>query len=244
MWSILENRIVIGYKGEIGSAIMQYVQGTVGIDIECSEGKLVKGDTFLHICIPYSKKFIEQVIGYIHQYDPLVVLVHTTCPVGTTRKIHEQITTGIVHVPVHGSHPNILEDIRLYHFFVGAMDDYIGQLVCDYLDRYAVVDVRAYLCSSPESTEFHKIMSTELVRHTIQFYQIWKQHCMKMHINWAEVIAALQMIHDCDVRAGRQPFNARIFQRAGPIDTEVSGKHCLSTNKYLVPGKTEGSNAT
>jgi len=231
-----EERVVIGSKGVIGKAIGEYVNLTTGIDIG-TKHKPEKADrTIVHICLPYfdDGSFVDVICKYIKQLKPTLTLIHTTCKIGDTREIKQRTKSRVVHVPVHGTHSNMLEDLKLYRFYVGAVDEEDGLMACDYLDRYCRISNTSYLCATPESTEFSKIMTTEKLRNDILFFQNWKQKHKKCTVNWAEVVDVFEHISERDMSVGRMPFSGRVFQRAGPMDTPISGKHCVSKNKDLI----------
>jgi len=241
----LREKVIVGYKGEIGSALVSILKAEYGIEKE--GGRWLKRtvkyrplkDHFLkyqedplymipkglivHICIPYSKQFEEIVMNYIDKLEPKIVIIHTSCAPGTTKKINEQTKVPVVHVPINGRHPNMESDIRKYVMFVGCDSEEDGQFVCDYLNYYGI---DTYLCSSPTLTEIAKLSSTEFLRVQIKFFQRMKTVCKEFNVNWAEFIEFFKAI------------NYKTFQRAGKIDTPVSGKHCLNNNhKILVDAK-------
>jgi hypothetical protein len=228
-----ESRIVVGYRGQVGSAIQKLFDATFCIDFDTEEGNLEK-DSFkiMHICLPCGKDFavelfIKTAQEYIETFEPDLILNHSTTPVGTTRKL-SKFCKNIAHVPVNGRHPDMADDIMHYGFFVGAIDEKIGQEVCAYIERNKL---HTYLCETPELTELAKMASTELLRLNIGFYQDYKIKVRKKGLNWAEFIAFMDNIHRY---APDGVWLNRPFQRAGEIDLPISRKHCLSTNKELV----------
>jgi len=188
----------------------------------------------IHVCIPYSDEFEKIVLDYCDQLEPKMVLIHTSCPPGTTfklwakimnldyaiKKYSEKMDVIIVaHCPINGQHPQMEKDIRRYTMFVGAVGIQ-GAEVCEYLGYYGI---NTYLCDGAWSTEYAKLISTEFLRTQIKFFQKMKEYCKGHPSIWAETIEFFKAI------------NYPTFQRAGPIDTPMSGKHCLETNhKVLV----------
>ena len=89
---INEERIVIGYKGLVGKTIYKIFDAHMGIDIDDEQGKLQENEyRILHVCIPFTKQFVDIVTEYIRWLNSDLTLVHTTCPPGTTREIYETI---------------------------------------------------------------------------------------------------------------------------------------------------------
>ena len=241
-------KLVVGCLGNVGTAV-KYIFKADGIDIKdnfytlyCEDIELTqkqlediyayyqlrekkdKPDIVMHICIPFSDKYFDIVSEYINLFSPMLVLNHTSCPVGTTRKLFELTEAPIVHCPINGRHPNMVDDIRKYRMFVGAIVEETGQRACEYIEWHGL---DTYLCSSPEITEISKLASTELIRVNIEFYQKTKQKIKKRNLNWAEFIAFMQELMD------KGNVYKRVYQRAGKIDTSFSKKHCIMSNKGL-----------
>ena len=91
-----KKNIVVGL-GEIGKPILKLFSKhdlVIGYDVN---PKLMNKkrfeqfsslDTlFLHICIPFNKKFIKSVILLIKKFDPDCVVIHSTVKPFTTKKI-------------------------------------------------------------------------------------------------------------------------------------------------------------
>jgi len=242
-------KLVVGCLGNVGTAI-KYIFKASGIDFrngfytlyhtdgfettqkelvdirDCLYGLVEKNarPIIMHICLPFSENYFSIVDDYINLFSPMLVLNHTSCPVGTTRKLFELTETPIVHCPINGRHPNMVDDIRKYKMFVGALDEETGQRACEYIEWHGL---DTYLCSSPEITELSKLASTELIRVNIEFYQRTKKRIKDLGLNWAEFIAFMQELMD------KGNVYKRVYQRAGKIDTPFSKKHCIMSNKEL-----------
>lgn len=103
--------LVVGL-GEVGEPLRQFL-GAQGHDLNAPtpyEGTI---DT-LHIAMPYGPRFVEQVHQYQTAWAPSLTIVHSTVPVGTTRKI-----PNAVHSPINGRHGSILESLRWLPKWVG-----------------------------------------------------------------------------------------------------------------------------
>jgi hypothetical protein len=238
----MEERIVIGYRGEIGSAITKIFNATKGIGVSdmylpalviSPSGEHInekeKADrTIMHICIPYIKDFTKTVIHYVDKYTPDIVIIHTTCAIGTTREINNLLgnsTTIVVHASVNCRHPNTEADIRKYDMFVGAMSEIAGNEACDYIERFGIV---TYLCDTPESSEFNKIAGTEYCKTMVEFFGYLKKLADDDNkLNWKECIAYFENLMN------KSDGWKRVYRRGNRIDTPISGKHCLNTNHKL-----------
>ena len=231
-------RIVLGYKGEIGSAIADIFKANICIDLNdyVINGKKFENDvlnkidwnkktSILHVTIPFTDNFINIVSDWMLRLKPMITIIHTTSKPGATREIFKQTNLPTVHCPINGRHPNMKSDIQKYDMFVGAIEETTGQKACEYIEFFGL---DTYLCQTPEITELSKIASTDLMRVNIEFYQQMKKKINEMGINWAEYIAFMKNIMEKGDKL------CRIYQRAGEIDTPLSGKHCISVNKDLL----------
>jgi len=247
--SNIREKVVIGYRGEIGSAIYKIFKAEYGIDYY--EGKLtiprfwwhptddfkiphidsdngyvdindLPQDLIMHVCIPYTKEFNETVMKYNQILKPSMIIVHSTVPPEELEELAYDMghSTPVIHCPINGKHPNIEADIRKYTMFVGPVTtEKDGQMACEYLEYYGL---RTYLCTTALGTALAKLMSTEFLRVQIEFFRKYKKICEDFFINWAEIIEFFKAI------------GFKTFQRAGPIDTEMSGKHCLNNNERIL----------
>src|SRR5574343_123027 len=100
--------LVIG-NGKVGQAIAGILKSAV---IDKGGWSGVKRP-ILHICFPYSRKFVRQVRKYIAQYNPDLIIIHSTVKVGTSEKI------GAVYSPIRLVHPNLIEGIRTFVKYFG-----------------------------------------------------------------------------------------------------------------------------
>lgn len=103
---------VIG-MGEVGTALTNV--------LDCPGRDLLPPDTetdpdFLHIAYPWSEDFIRYTVDYQDHYQPSVVVVHSTVPVGTCD------TYGWVHSPVRGRHPDLARDLTVFRKPFGGPD--------------------------------------------------------------------------------------------------------------------------
>ena len=234
----MEKRIVVGHRGEIGSAIFKIFKGTLGIEenifLSTDGNEAKEADrTVMHVCIPYTDKFIDTVVDYVIQYAPDIIIIHTTCAIGTTRKLYAIFCDAdmkikrctVVHASVNCRHPNTEADIRKYDMFVGALNEKEGNEACDYIERFGVI---TYLCDTPESSEFNKIAGTEYCKTMVKFFGTLKELADgDAKLNWKESIAYFENL------MSKSDGWKRVYRRGNRIDTPISGKHCLNSNNRL-----------
>ena len=75
-------QLVIGV-GEIGLAIKQ-VLDCDGYDEYKNMTEVQNEYDVLHICFPYNDDFIHQVKAYQKRVNPILTIIHSTVPIGTS----------------------------------------------------------------------------------------------------------------------------------------------------------------
>ena len=121
-------RIVLGYKGQVGSAICSMIRdsrGTFfGIEKNQKDYKEIENlhGGILHCCIPYSDGFIETLGKYISELKPVTVIIHSTVIPGTTTKLYARFKRKIqiYFSPCRGQHNSLLNDFIRYRKFLAA----------------------------------------------------------------------------------------------------------------------------
>lgn len=103
-------QLVVG-AGEVGTAVHAVLSRAHPVAIRDVEPVDLAADV-LHVCIPWSNRFVEVVRGYQRQHLADLVVVHSTVPVGTCD------SEGWVHSPVRGRHPELVDSLLTFvkHF--------------------------------------------------------------------------------------------------------------------------------
>lgn len=223
--------IIIGFLGEVGSALKEilqeaYPETTSGLDIkdheENSFGSMNGNFDIMHVCIGYSDKFVNIVKDYQDRFTPTYTIVHSTVPVGTTRKF---TGANAVHSPIRGIHPKLKEGMLTFPKFLGGA---AGSYVADHFRR---AGMKVILFDRSETTEALKLFDTEYYRHCIEFMKEVKEYCDKHELNFSEVYTiANQTYNEGYTKLGYPEYARPILQ---PIMKEIGG-HCLVPNSKLI----------
>ena len=189
---------ILGF-GEVGKSIEElYLTAPFAFDESVSVKDLdlyvddgIKDCNYLHVCIPYSDDFVDQVCECIEKETPKNVIIHSTVQVGTTRKIVEQSgLINICHAPVRGVHPDLHEGLKTFPMYVGydktqhATKDFIGAL----LFLLGSIGVTAKVVNKPETSELAKIASTSYYGMCIAFHAEINSLCGEMGLSFEEVM--------------------------------------------------------
>jgi 3-hydroxyisobutyrate dehydrogenase-like beta-hydroxyacid dehydrogenase len=172
----------------------------------------------LHICFPYSETFIHDVCAYIEQLKPSYTVIHSTVPVGTSRKC------GATHSPVIGRHPHLAESIRTMTKFIGGPQ---ASGVADYFRRCGL---NVYLTDKSEATELMKLLCTTWLGVLVEATKETKRLCAKYGIPFELWTIWTKEYNDGYTRLG-MPYVQR--PSLAPIMAKMGG-HCVLPNADLL----------
>ena len=207
--------------GEVGKALFDILDDAYTGEIDSLDVGGLQHGTYdiLHICFPYSDKFIESVKTYQSQYEPKYTVIHSTVPVGTSR------ACGALHSPIRGLHPDLTEGIRTFPKFIGGDR---ASLVADYFRR---AGLKVILCDRQETTELGKLLDTEYYRACIDFTKKAKELADKHGVPFHEAYTLFNMTYNEGyTELGHSEYVRPVLQ---PIMTEIGG-HCVMPNKILI----------
>ena len=156
--------LVIG-EGEVGNSVAS-VFGADIRDVELKDG-LKDHYEIIHICFPYTDNFIENIKKYQREYTPKYTIIHSTVPVGTSRKVEA------LHSPIIGIHPNLVNSLYTFTKFIG------GEKASEVADSFRREGVSVYLTDKQETTELMKLLSTTFYATCIEYTKEVKRLCNK-----------------------------------------------------------------
>lgn len=161
--------LVMGGKGKVGSAIVNLITDAYGsayiLDLaHDAVPSLIEMD-FMHVCIPYSENFLRQVKLAICAYRPTYVIIHSTVPVGTCRKIGK----NVAHSPIRGQHDQLKEAVKTFVKYVAGVTPHVGKECENHLRSLGIPVVR---WNKPEETELNKLMCLSRFLNDLAFYEV------------------------------------------------------------------------
>jgi hypothetical protein len=175
----MEHLIVMGGRGQVGSAVTE-VAADAGMRVSVLDKGVrpseVHGDVILHVCIPYSDKFVDDVKAEIKRYSPVLVIVHSTVPVGTTRNLGVMA----VHSPVRGQHNNLRSGLLSFVKYVGAQSMDSETTAVKHLKSMGL-NVETML--SPDETELSKLLCLSRYLNDLAFYETAFKICTKYGVS-------------------------------------------------------------
>lgn len=208
--------LVIG-NGEVGRAIAQVLNcPTVERDGEVLEARII------HICFPYSDKFVEYVKEYQEKSKAKYTVIHSTVPVGTCNILNA------IHSPIRGKHPDLAPSIRIFVKYFG------GSALEEVVNEFEKRGVTCYTTDKSETTEALKLWSTEQYRNQIaqmrEIYHYCQEHDLPFEIVYQH---SNQTYNEGYEAMGFSEFKKPILKYMG----EKNGGHCIDPNHMLLYGK-------
>ena len=208
--------LIVGY-GEVGQALHGIFQ-CKAVDIE-NQPTIPFHHDYMHIAFPYSEGFEDEVKRYQELYSPKYTIIHSTVPVGTSKRL------GAVHTPIRGMHPNLEYGVRVHQKFLG------GPQAWEVAEYFRDHGLRVIICDSAETTELGMLLGTECYRVNIEFAKHAKELCEKHGVNYNESYTLFaNAYNDGFQRLGLPEY---IRQVLVPIQGPVGG-HCLVPNSELI----------
>jgi len=229
---------VVAGLGEIGNPIFQLISKkvpTVGLDIE---PKLVDKKTlkkyellptsFLHICIPFNKKFTTNVVSLFKKLNPEAIVIHSTISPYTTKKLQNLLSIPVIYSATRGIHRRMLSDLKKYTKFFSIEKNAPRQkwATLSFQKLLKKCGVKTKKMSDPITLEFAKILvDTSYYGWLINYAQITNLIAIKHKVNYDEMWSFSDEIHQF---LGNRP---KMFP--GFI-----GGHCVIPNLDLISDRT------
>lgn len=234
---MLKKDVVTGI-GEIGKPILQLISKrtpTIGYDINEKiidkklTAKYEKLKTrFLHICIPFTQNFTQDIILLNRKFDPQSIVIHSTISPNTTKQIQEKLPIPVIYSATRGVHKRMLYDLKRYTKFF-ALDIKVMHAKwasSQYSKLMKKCGVKTKRMSNPLTLELAKILcDTSYYGWLITYAQLTNIIALKQKVDYDEMWSFAYEIHKF---LGNRP---KMFP--GFI-----GGHCVIPNLDLINNNT------
>lgn len=215
---------ILGY-GEIGRAVASLFPKSFPVRVrDLDRDELDKSVVALHVCIPYGNRFFESVRAAMEDSLPMMVIVHSTVPVGTT----ERIGLHAVHSPVRGMHPDLGKSLRVFPKYVGINNYEAGEQAVAHL---AAVGVPTVVVDGTRTTELLKLLDTTYYATCIAFHGWAKELCERTGADFDVAMTHANRTYNSGYRELGLPEVARPVLR--PPNPKIGG-HCLIPNAEML----------
>lgn len=189
-----EKNVVVVGLGEVGRPLFELLSQhykVIGVDVAPFSGPRGEVDV-LHICFPFEvKDFVGESARYIDLFKPALTIVNSTVAIGTTRQIAKRAGSAVVNSPVRGKHARMLEELRSYTKFVGAMDAASGTAASEHFEA---AGLKTKILSAPEATELAKLTETTYFGLLIAWAQDIERYCDRVEQPFEEVVSFYEEI--------------------------------------------------
>lgn len=188
------NTVVIGY-GEVGRALCdvlddQYqVYAVDSVYVDPKHGSKIdigRGPSIMHICIPWSPRFIESVLDYEKLFGPNYVVIHSSVPVGTTYELSRSSRALYFHSPIRGMHPEMEKGIRAHTKYVSYDAAFFAaEQVKEYFEKCGI---KVKLMLNTKTSELAKLLELSRYGVYLAFAKEQEDICKKFGVNYEDVV--------------------------------------------------------
>ena len=194
--------------GEIGSPILKLIsQHTVAVGYDTNPNLINKKkfnkyqntDTqFLHICIPFTRNFITNVILLSKKFHPEAIVIHSTVSPHTTKKLQNHLNIPIIYSATRGIHKRMLHDLKHYtkFFAIEPLAPKEKWATKEFANLMKKCGIKTKKMSNPITLELAKIVTdTSYYGWLINYAQISNIIAQKHGVNYDEMWSFADEIH-------------------------------------------------
>ena len=191
---------IVAGLGEIGNPISQLIsKGTKVSDFDLNPKLVNKKQNkkyesletrFLHVCIPFNKKFEKNVLSLYKKFKPQGIVIHSTISPGTTKKLQSKLPIPVMFSATRGVHRRMLYDLKRYtkFFAIEPKAPKAKWAISEYSKLLKKCKVKSKRMSNPQSLELAKIVvDTSYYGWLINYAQISKMIADKFKVNYDEM---------------------------------------------------------
>lgn len=181
---------ILGY-GEIGKAVAMFYGSTGSPQVKVKDLKRddgLKGVEVLHICIPWSEKFVGIVVGEIKTINPKLTIIHSTVAPGTTKSIIQKLPSEmrrVVHSPVRGMHPHLGKGMKVFVKYIGAENEKSGRAVTMHFKK---LGIKTKVFTPAATTELGKLLDTTYYGLVIAWHGEMAKMCDRLGVDFDQAV--------------------------------------------------------
>lgn len=209
------SNLVIG-MGEVGQAIAKILECE---GIEKGQQSKETQYNFLHICINYSDHFIDIVKAYQKQYVPKYTIIHSTVPIGTSKKC------DATHSPIRGVHPELEKGIRTFVKYFGGPDS--GACAQIFQDK----GIKVKITPNSNNTEAMKLWDTTQYGNLILLNREIYKFCQRNQLDFDIVYTDANITYNEGYMKLDRPEVVRPWLKH--TNSKIGG-HCVLPNAKLL----------
>lgn len=212
---------ILGY-GEIGKAVAKFYKNPKIKDLNRDDG--LQGVEILHICIPYTDKFVNIVKKEMKAINPKITIIHSTIAPGTTKKIGGMV----VHSPVRGVHPYLYKGIKTFVKYIGTDNKKAGQMADKHLKS---LGIKTKVFYPSIATELGKILDTTYYGVVIACHKEMKEICDKFNVDFENAVTEFNKTYNEGyAKLGKK----NVIRPVLFVDDKPIGGHCVVPNAKIL----------
>ena len=191
---------VVAGIGEIGRPILKLLSKSnivVGFDLNPNLMDKRKFEryknlktSFMHITIPVTGKFINNVLKLYKKFQPECVVIHSTIRPGTTERLQEKLPIPVIYSATRGVHKRMIYDLKRYtKFFVISTNAPRGKWASSrYVKMMKACGIKTKKMSKPETLELAKIIcDTSYLGWLVNYAQLSNMIAIEHGVNYDEM---------------------------------------------------------
>lgn len=229
---------VVAGLGEIGYPIFKLISkynNVIGFDInpKLMDQKLISRyestpTSFLHVCIPFSKHFMANVISLYNKFKPKYIVIHSTISPYTTKKLQNNLPVPVIYSATRGVHRRMVYDLKRYTKFFSIEPNAPAAKIASskFKELMKSCGIKTKKMSNPITLELAKILvDTSYYGWLINYAQLSNFIAKRHNVDYEEMWSFSDEIHKF---LGNRP---KLFP--GFI-----GGHCVIPNLDLIHNQT------
>jgi UDP-N-acetyl-D-mannosaminuronate dehydrogenase len=204
-----ETVLVVGL-GEIGRTLFELLKGTnhftvYGLDIDEAkmrathqeQSKLPQKIETIHVCLPCKNqdRFVATVASYAKQFKPDLLIVNSTVPPGTTKKVQQGCNCLVAHSPARGVHKSpehMIWEMKRWTKYVGGADAKAAEAARKHFEK---MGLKVKVLKSCAETELAKLFETTYRAWMIACFQEMHRIAQAFEADFDEVVDFLEDTH-------------------------------------------------
>jgi len=215
-------QLIVGF-GDVGRGLYELLQPHYDVVARDKDAELKGKFDVMHVCFPYSSDFREQVIDYLAEYKPSLVIIHSTVAPGTTYGLNESQLCEFVHSPIRGRHPSMARDIKTYtKYFSGSCAEEAAKL-------FSNIGLRTHCFEKSETTELGKLLSNIRWGLNLAFAQEQARMCKYYDVKYEDVVNEFEHSRN---RGLKQLKRSKVVMPI--LYPGVIGGHCVMPNVEIL----------
>jgi len=184
--------------------------------------------SFLHIAIPVTGKFINNVLKLYKKFQPECIVIHSTIKPGMTEKLQEKLSIPVIYSATRGVHKRMIYDLKRYtKFFAISKNAPRGKWASSrFVKLMKSCGIKTKKMSKPETLELAKIIcDTSYLGWLVNYAQLSNKIAIEYGIDYNEMWSFSDEIHKL---LGNRP----------KMYPGYIGGHCVIPNLNLINDET------